>query len=497
MRNASKPNLIAITEKLDTFTSTDAQTFIQIPVPASKGLLNLPIRSRAFRQWLFYECYQRYDCLPSPQAVATLLTLLEAQANLAHDGAFRGYNVGRRVATNAARDQILLDLSDPLARFVEISPGSWKIAAGRALLQTSRSTRSLPDPVLPDPAATSPLQSLHSVLNIPSRSAWLRCLAWLLAALRPSGPYPFLILQGPPGSGKTFAARLLRSLIDPCGAALTPIPANLNDLYAAVRDNWVLAFDHVSTLAPPIADALCRLSSGLGVAFHETGRRGPEPAQQFHRRPVLLTVTEDFACPAALAGRALIVDFPRLDPASRHTEAHLADTANDAWPAILGSLCTALATALERMPKSDPAPGGRLADTLAWAVAASPALACSEDEMRQAFHPPPPPHPLVEAVRNLLEQRRRWTGTATELLDLLGPALSCATPRVVGHQLRTCMLTFADSGIEVKFRRLHEGVRTIEIRQDSGDANLPKDPEFASPGFFASPQSTQTKELPT
>ena len=49
--------------------------------------------------------------------------------------------------------------------------------------------------------------------------------------------------------------------------------------------------------------------------------------------------------------------------------------------------------------------------------------------------------------------------------------LSCASPRVVGYQLRTCMLT--------------------------GDANLPKDLEFASPDFPASPQSTQTEELTT
>ena len=37
----------------------------------------------------------------------------------------------------------------------------------------------------------------------------------------------------------------------------------------------------------------------------------------------------------------------------------------------------------------------------------------------------------------------------------------------------------------------------LESRQDSGDATLLKDPEFASPDFFASPQSTETKELTT
>jgi hypothetical protein len=45
-------------------------------------------------------------------------------------------------------------------------------------------------------------------------------------------------------------------------------------------------------------------------------------------------------------------------------------------------------------------------------MAASPAFGCTEAEMRQAFAFAEP-HPMAEAVRNLLEQRRQWTGSAT------------------------------------------------------------------------------------
>ena len=39
--------------------------------------------------------------------------------------------------------------------------------------------------------------------------------AWMLAALRPKGPYPVLVLQGEQGSSKSTTERLLRASVDP------------------------------------------------------------------------------------------------------------------------------------------------------------------------------------------------------------------------------------------------------------------------------------------
>ena len=210
--------------------------------------------------------------------------------------------------------QILLNLANPECEFVEISPTGWKTTAGaNALLQTSRATLPSPRP-RPLRRPSDPLETLRSCLNLPSRADWLRCLAWLLAALRPDGPFPILILQGPPGSGKTFAARILRSLIDPCASPLTPIPSSVRDLRTLARHNWILAFDHLSALSPQLSDALCRLSSGLGATLRETAGPGAEPLQQYYKRPVLLTVTGRWSCPADLARRALTVTLPPLTP---------------------------------------------------------------------------------------------------------------------------------------------------------------------------------------
>ena len=474
------------------FTASDGQSFVRLGVP-SGGFYILPVRSPAYRDWFFHEFFNLYDTLPSSRAFHAILNHLEAEAN--HHGQDQRLAVWRRVGCRGdglLPSQILLNLANPECQFVEISPTGWKTTAGtNALLQTTRSTLSLPAPA--DPPAPGALETLRGCLNLPSRAGWLRCLAWLLAALRPGGPFPVLILQGPPGSGKTFAARILRSIIDPSTTPLTPIPSSVRDLLSLARHNWILAFDHLSTLSPQLTDALCRLSSGLGATFRETSGATAEPLQQYYKRPVLLTVTGRWSCPADLARRALTVHFPPLTP---RTENSLLTVFNQAWPDILAALCDAAGTALARMPQMHP-PSGPCADALEWAMAASPALACTEEDMRQALDSPPlpEPHPMAEAVRNLLEQRRQWTGSATQLLELLQPFVGCRTPEGFSKQLRNCMLTLADSGIELKFRRLGGGARVIDLRDDPCDSSCPKPPPELSQILDPSPQPTGQEEL--
>jgi len=106
---------------------------------------------------------------------------------------------------------------------------------------------------------------------------------------------------------------------------------------------------------------------------------------------------------------------------------------------------------------------------------------------------------MVVAVRALFDQCRQWTGSATELRDLLGPALSCTTPAGVSKQLRSCTLLLADYGIELKFRHLHGKTRIVELREDPGGASGgawdSKTSPHPPPDFEAPPQPTETEEV--
>jgi hypothetical protein len=484
MRSSDLAQLLHIARRGIPFTSTDGQAFVRLDEPSSGGFFILPVRSPAFRYWFFYHFYAEFDSLPTSHAFHAVLDHLEAQAHYA--GENQSLSVWRRVGARGGHPiprEILLDLADPGRRFVTISPEGWHVAPGEnALFQTSRSTAPLPTPVPSDDPGPA-LAALRSYLNLPDRSAWIRCLAWLVSALRPSGPFPFLILQGPPASGKTFAARVLRSLIDPNASALTPVPSTVRDLLAVARQNWVLAFDHVSGLAPQIPDALCRLSTGLGASLRESPSE-TEPLLQSYRRPVIFTATSRWPPPPELAERALTVSLPALPATNRRPETELLASLTEAFPAILGALCAAVSTALRRLPAQPPV-SGRLPDAFAWMLAASPALVCTgedaftEAEIREAFAAPMP-RTTEQAVRDLLHQQSQWSGSATRLFELLSPLASCASPKVLSEQLREAAGSLAAAGITVKYHRSN-GVRLIELSVDPSAA-LPKNvpPESAA-----------------
>src|SRR5205085_8645737 len=122
-------------------------------------------------------------------------------------------------------------------------------------------------------------------------------------------------------------------------------------------------------LSPSLADALCRLTSGAGVAFREPDH--PELIQQFLRRPILMTLADDFTLPKQLAARALIVDLPELTPETRDLEGNVAAALEQMLPQLLAALCAAISRALANPPQPI-ATVTRHADALAWACAAFP-----------------------------------------------------------------------------------------------------------------------------
>jgi hypothetical protein len=460
------------------FTSVDGRAFMTVPAQFS-GYRTLPIRSRAFRQWFFDQSLSEYETIPTDRAFSAILHYLEAQA--ARDPGTCKIRIPYRVDSrgiSSTPERILLDLANSRGQFVEIAPNGWTVTSGEGVpFETSASTQSLPDPELVghsdpplDPPTPAPLDTLRSTLNLgaPNSPEWLRCLAWLLAALHPGGPYPILILRGPSGCGKSLAGRILRTLIDPSASPFTPLPSSARELLTLARVNWVLAFDHVSSLTPRTVDALCRLSGGVGVAHREPGQR--EPLQIYIKRPILLTVTDSWMPPPDLAARALTVTLPPLADAARRPEHELDRVIGQAFPKILGALCTAVSQALACRPEASSS-GTRHAVTLAWALAAAPALNCTSREMREAFEAPHPAHPFVDAVRGLLDRTPHWSGTATELLRLL--PLS-RTPRALSAQLHNAILPLAHAGIAVQFRRLSGGVRVIDL---FASQNLPPSPQ--------------------
>jgi hypothetical protein len=151
--------------------------------------------------------------------------------------------------------------------------------------------------------------SLPDLLNIDTAN-WDKLQTWLLAALRPKGPFPVLIIQGPGGSGKSTAARIIRALLDPVAAPLHPLPSQEGQVMQLAYRNRILAFDHVTRMSNSVADALCRLSTGTCVTIRLPGHQ--PPIELDLARPILITANENFKPRPDLARRAITIELEPL-----------------------------------------------------------------------------------------------------------------------------------------------------------------------------------------
>jgi hypothetical protein len=183
------------------------------------------VRSKGYRRWLVRRFYERYGRPPGAQALQDALGLLEARADF--DGPESEVYV--RVAEHVGA--IYVDLANERWEAVEITAGGWRVVSSEANPVRFRRPRGMLP--LPAPSRGGTLEELRRLVNDTDEADWRLMVAWLVQALRPTGPYPVLLLQGEQGSAKSTAERLLRALVDPSAAPLRTTPRNEHDLFIA------------------------------------------------------------------------------------------------------------------------------------------------------------------------------------------------------------------------------------------------------------------------
>ena len=429
-----------------------------------------PIRSMRFRAWLRRQYYEATGNAPSADCVNSALNLLEARAQF--DGPERAVHV--RVAEHDGH--IYLDLADEHWRAVEIGPDGWRVV-GRPPVRFRRPAGLLP---LPLPQRGGSLEQLASLLNLSSQNDFVLVVTWLLAALRPSGPYPLLAISGEQGSAKTVLSKMLRALVDPNAAPVRALPREERELFIAANNGHVLAFDNFSRLRSWLSDALCRLASGGGFAVRQLYTDQDEMLFDA-ARPVILNGIEEVITRPDLADRSIFLTLPPVADARRQSERELWRQFELARPRILGALLDLVVHGLRTLPGIGLDRLPRMADFALWGAACETALwppgtfaRAYEANRRAAIESIIDADPVAACVREIMAERSSWTGSAADLLragaDRSSDGISRATgwpknPRALAGRLRRAQTFLRALGIDIAFSREgRAGSRMISIR---------------------------------
>lgn len=73
---------------------------------------------------------------------------------------------------------------------------------------------------LPRPVRGGSIAELREFVNVKDDLDFALVVAWILAAMRPRGPYPILVFHGEHGSSKSTTSKVCRALTDPNTAPL-------------------------------------------------------------------------------------------------------------------------------------------------------------------------------------------------------------------------------------------------------------------------------------
>lgn len=431
---------------------------------------NWRLRSKPARTWLAKLFHRGRGGAPSSEAIGAALNTLEGMARF--DGA--EYVPSIRVAGDDTRT--VLDLADAEWRAVEVTAGGWRVLDA---LTAFRFRFLRPPGVLPLPAPVrgGEVSELRGVLNIDDEQ-WPLLVAWLVAALRPAGPYPIAALNGEQGSAKTTGGRIMRSFVDPNRAPMRSEPREPRDLMITAANSWVVALDNLSGLKPWLSDALCRMSTGGGFATREMYADADEVIFDA-QRPVILTSISDVATRADLLDRCLLLQLPTIPEEKRRTDDEIATALEAIRPRVLGALLDAVSMSIRRRTaaRAELPYLPRMASFAVVATAAEPALgldagqfmevygANRSDAIAVALEASPVVGPLdIVAKRSV----GRWEGTAEELLSELTQVVDEATrrrqswPRTargLAGILRRLAPALRQYGLDLRFDREPGGAR--------------------------------------
>jgi hypothetical protein len=343
---------------------------------------------------------------------------------------------------------LYIDLCDPDWHSVRVTAAGWQIVQSPPV----RFRRAKRMEVLPFPQRGTPINALRQFLNIKSEDDFVLVIAFLLAALRHRGPYPILALQGEQGAAKSCFARVVRSLTDPSSVPLSSLPPSSRDLFIAANNSHVLCFENISKLSDSLSDNLCRLATGGGFRIRTLYQNTDETLFNA-TRPIILNGITNFISRGDLQDRAIVLPLTPLS--SRVTDEELWVGFERQRPGIFGALLDLLVRGARMLPETKLADPPRMADFATWAVACGLETfeAAYAANRQNAIDVLLEHDPLARALLTMMVQQEELIGTASELLDVLGPSTKITNSKTLSDELKRLAPMLRTVGIDVTHRR--------------------------------------------
>ncbi len=373
---------------------------------------------------------------------------------------------------------IALDLCDDKNTRVHVISGSVEVlsSGSSAFFKRTQVCSSLPLP-----AEKGDLSLFRKWLNLSDNDASLLTayVAYTIAHPKvPSTKFPILVILGDQGTGKSFlVSNCILRLIDPTKLGLQVFPGNSKDLSIALNNTHVAAFDNMRNFNAKMSDFLCVASTGGKTSERKLYTNNELSLQPLHGA-VIMNGIHSIVNHSDLAQRSLPIRTLPLSESDRRSETDILEEFNRELPLIYRGLLDQISKIFLHLENAEVTRPERMIDFVKWLAAmeivdgkapgeyqALYSTALHEAQLDTLLT-----NSLASAVIQFVQNTDRWSGTPTELLELLERQVSQSTrydrdwprsPISLSKRLNSLKASLKGQKIDVNFQRGKE--RTITI----------------------------------
>jgi hypothetical protein len=321
-----------------------------------------------------------------------------------------------------------IDLCDGKGTTVLIDSSGVKVLGGTSDTLFLRSASAL---ALPVPADIGDYTLLRKYVHLRSNS-FLIYIAWVTFTIV-SGKieatcYVYLVLKGAQGTGKSFASKISKSVIDPNTVAAQTLPGSARDLAIMLQSAHLLVVDNMRDLTTAISDILCIASTGGAVPMRKLYSDDDQKALFLHGS-ILFNGIHPFMGQSDFADRCLVLELVSIEPKDRKSESQMLAEFEADRPAIARGLYDLTSQILGKLPRVEVVAPSRMLDFCKWLAAMEAALELPvgvlqhvyADSLQDSQLESLLDNPLAVTIIEFAERQKEpeWVGTPTQFYDAL------------------------------------------------------------------------------
>ena len=245
--------------------------------------------------------------------------------------------------------------------------------------------------------------------------------------IKPDSNFPILVLNGPEGSAKTTAAKILKLIIDPNKVLTQSFPKNDEAMYMAMSGNLLTIFDNARVIPLAMSDTMCGSTGGITLKKRKLYTDISEIIMLIHG-PIIITTVHDILTQPDLISRTIQIQTLPIQSSDRKTESSILKELTADMPSLLRGILDRTAKILEALPNAKASHPERMADFSLFLAAAEQADDVGEgyyqsifsDAMKQLMDANAKENEIICAIRTLLTQHQgEYSDTPTNLLKKL------------------------------------------------------------------------------